>query len=375
MQEYFAPIRTALQIFPAVAAAGAAPIMVSHYRRFGRLQPVRTGMLYSMIFYGIAALFLVILPLPERTADFAARYAGAKTPQLTPFTFIADFAAAAAERDPSSLRDVLALAGMRRFLQPFFNLLLLLPLGFYLRYYFRLHLVKSAAVLVVTTLGFELLQFTGLLGLYPVPYRLFDVDDLMLNTAGGVLGYAAAPLLARVLPSPKPSYAARPAFVALGRRALAFGADLLLIFATVVAAMLIPPLPRAVQPWVGVGAIIIDLLLLPMLPRRQTLGMMLLRFRIVGAGARCATIPQILARFVMLVGVPYGFARIVIESGVIRRSLGFVGSLIEAVLFLGLLGAYLGTAVLRRDHRGVHELAARTDVEAVTISSPSSRRQ
>ncbi len=370
MQEYFEPIRTALQVFPAVAAAGAAPIMVSHYRRFGRLQPVRTGVLYSMIFYSIAALFLVILPLPERTADFAARYAGAKTPQLTPFKFIAEFAAAAAEREPSRLRDVLTLFGMRQFLQPFFNLLLLLPLGFYLRYYFRLPLVKSAAVLVATTLGFELLQYTGLLGLYPVPYRLFDVDDLMLNTAGGLLGYAAMPLLARVLPSPKPGYATRPAFVALGRRALAFGADLLFVFATVVAAMLIPPIPRAVQPWIGAGAIIIDLLLLPMLPRRQTLGMMLLRFRVVGDGAPRATVPQILVRFVMLVGVPYGFARIVIETGVIRRTLGFAGSLIEAVLFLGLVGAYMGTTVLRRDHRGVHELAARTDVEAAPTSLP-----
>ena len=370
MQEYFEPIRTALQIFPAVAAAGAAPIMVSHYRRFGRLQPVRTGVLYSMIFYGIAALFLVILPLPERTADFAARYAGAKTPQLTPFTFIPDFVAAVADRDPSSLRDVLALFGIRQFLQPFFNLLLLLPLGFYLRYYFRLSLVKSAAVLIATTLGFELMQYTGLLGLYPAPYRLFDVDDLMLNTAGGLLGYAGTPLLARILPSPKPSYTSRPAFVALGRRALAFGADLLFVFATVVAAMLVQPLPRAVQPWVGVGAVIIDLMLLPMLPRRQSLGMMLLRFRIVGTGTRRARIPQVLARFGMLVGVPYGFARVVIESGVIRRNLGFVGSLIEAVLFLGLVGAYLGTTALRRDHRGVHELAARTDVEAVSTSSP-----
>ncbi len=196
--------------------------------------------------------------------------------------------------------------------------------------------MKSAAILVATTLGFELLQFTGLLGLYPVPYRLFDVDDLMLNTAGGLLGYAATPLLAHIIPSPKPSYTTRPAFVALGRRALAFGADLLFVFATVVAAMLIPPLPRAVQPWVGGGAVIIDLLLLPMLPRRQSLGMMLLRFRIVGEGARRAGVPQIMARFIMLVG------------------------------------AYVGTTVLRRDHRGIHEVAARTDVEAAPTPSPSS---
>lgn len=41
------------------------------------------------------------------------------------------------------------------------------------------------------TLGIEVAQLTGLFGLYPCRYRTVDVDDLMLNVAGVVLGVAA----------------------------------------------------------------------------------------------------------------------------------------------------------------------------------------
>jgi glycopeptide antibiotics resistance protein len=46
-------------------------------------------------------------------------------------------------------------------------------------------------------LAVELTQLTGIWGLYPCPYRQFDVDDLILNTTGVVIGFA----LARVLRS------------------------------------------------------------------------------------------------------------------------------------------------------------------------------
>ena len=36
---------------------------------------------------------------------------------------------------------------------------------------------------------FEFTQVTRLYGIYPKPYRLCDIDDLILNTLGGVVGY------------------------------------------------------------------------------------------------------------------------------------------------------------------------------------------
>ena len=39
------------------------------------------------------------------------------------------------------------------------------------------------------SLTIETAQLTGGFGIYPCSYRLFDVDDLLLNTCGGLIGY------------------------------------------------------------------------------------------------------------------------------------------------------------------------------------------
>ncbi len=50
----------------------------------------------------------------------------------------------------------------------------------------------------------ELTQLTGIWGLYPCAYRQFDVDDLILNFAGIVIGFLSARgLFSRWLPYPR----------------------------------------------------------------------------------------------------------------------------------------------------------------------------
>ena len=51
------------------------------------------------------------------------------------------------------------------------------------------------------SLFFELTQLTGLYFIYPRPYRLFDVDNLMINTLGEILGYFIMNKLKVLLPS------------------------------------------------------------------------------------------------------------------------------------------------------------------------------
>ena len=51
------------------------------------------------------------------------------------------------------------------------------------------------------SLFFELTQLTGLNFIYSRPYRLFDVDDLMINMLGGILGYFIINKLKVLLPS------------------------------------------------------------------------------------------------------------------------------------------------------------------------------
>ncbi|MGE9575057.1 VanZ family protein, partial [Escherichia coli] len=64
------------------------------------------------------------------------------------------------------------------FLEPAFNVLLLIPFGIYLRYYFRLSFMKTMIASFCLSLFFELTQLSGLYFIYPRPYRLFDVNDL-----------------------------------------------------------------------------------------------------------------------------------------------------------------------------------------------------
>ncbi|MBM9833979.1 VanZ family protein, partial [Enterococcus faecalis] len=80
------------------------------------------------------------------------------------------------------------------FLEPLFNLLLTLPFGVYLRYYFKCSFLKTLVITFCLTLFFELTQLTGLYFIYPRPYRLFDVNDLFVNTVGGLVGWTIAPL-------------------------------------------------------------------------------------------------------------------------------------------------------------------------------------
>ncbi|WP_347071374.1 VanZ family protein, partial [Lacticaseibacillus paracasei] len=117
------------------------------------------------------------------------------------------------------------------FIQPFFNVVLTIPFGFYLRYYFKRSVPQIILMSFGLSLFFELTQLSGLYGYYPRPYRLFDVDDLILNTTGGFLGGVFAPILMRALPSRDiidAKIQARGARVTLARRFAAFIIDFFL---------------------------------------------------------------------------------------------------------------------------------------------------
>jgi glycopeptide antibiotics resistance protein len=117
------------------------------------------------------------------------------------------------------------------FNQLLFNVLLTVPFGVYLRYYFKRNFWQTLGLTIALTLFFELTQLSGLYGIYPRPYRLFDVDDLLLNTIGGLVGFAAAPLLGVVFPSRQTmdvNAAAHMAIITPTRRFITFLIDVLL---------------------------------------------------------------------------------------------------------------------------------------------------
>ena len=70
-----------------------------------------------------------------------------------------------------------------------FNVLMTVPFGMFLRYYFGLDAKRVFLYSLALTTLIEFGQFSGLFFIFKGSYRLFEVDDLILNTLGGMLGY------------------------------------------------------------------------------------------------------------------------------------------------------------------------------------------
>ena len=227
MSAYLGPVRTAIITFPFLALVLALPFLVVVYRRYGAFSWWRAVVIYSFVFYLLSAYFLIILPLPSRAA--VAQFTGPKY-NLEPFMALRYFVHTTVFV-PTNPHTWLAALKQSAFIQPFFNVVLTIPFGFYLRYYFKRSVPQIILMSFGLSLFFELTQLSGLYGYYPRPNRLFDVDDLILNTTGGFLGGVFAPILMRALPSRDIIDAksqARGARVTLARRFAAFIIDFVL---------------------------------------------------------------------------------------------------------------------------------------------------
>ena len=123
---------------------------------------------------------LVFLPLPSAEEAQSLTYQA----QLMPFHCIRD-----AMENPFRGTLVVVL-----------NVCMTIPFGMFLRYYFGLNAGRVFLYSLALTTLVEFGQYTGLFFLFKGSYRLFDVDDLILNTLGGMLGYLAVKRTERFLP-------------------------------------------------------------------------------------------------------------------------------------------------------------------------------
>ena len=312
MNVYVSNIFTAALSFPLIAFFITLPYMVYQYRKFGSIPWLRTLVVYSFVFYLLCAYFLVLLPLPE---DRTAVVPYAQTPQLVPFNFVREFLAETSfsATDPSTwlatLRDPYVY-------EAFFNVLLLVPLGMYLRYYFRRTWWQTLLIGFLVTLSFETTQLTGLWGIYEHPYRLFDVDDLIMNTLGAMVGFWMVGPAMRVLPDIRlVNEEAREAGMraSVTKRALSFFIDVAIAQAAagaVTAAVEMLGARTALEAtgasWgtavqtVEIASLVVFFALVPALTRGQTLAQKLLRLRIVRSDATPARWYQYFARYGLL---------------------------------------------------------------------------
>ncbi|MCZ8520435.1 MULTISPECIES: VanZ family protein [Paenibacillus] len=153
----------------------AAIAIFCFFRRSSRFSLFRLLLLLSFLFYLFQVIELTLFPIPlSHTAAWGAEGLASNL-QL----FYSIYAA---------IRD-------HNYIQVVGNTLLLFPLGFYIPWFTpkRYRLWQITGIGFVCSLGIELAQllFNVLFG----SYRIFDVDDLLLNTAGMVAGYYSSCLI------------------------------------------------------------------------------------------------------------------------------------------------------------------------------------
>ncbi|RED00196.1 VanZ like protein [Microbacterium sp. AG157] len=157
-----------------VAILAFVPFVAVSYRRRGRLTVWRSLLWTGAAVYFWAIWTYTLIPLPDSEVY---RCAGVN---LHPFAFVDEVRAAVAASGRYLTDPVV--------LQVALNVLLFAPLGFFLR------VLGGRGILIAGLVGFatsgiiETTQLTGVWGLFPCAYRVFDVDDLIANTSGALIG-------------------------------------------------------------------------------------------------------------------------------------------------------------------------------------------
>ncbi|MRJ75524.1 VanZ family protein [Aeromicrobium sp. SMF47] len=154
-------------LIPVTAAAVAVTLWWLH--RHGRLTGARATVAIVACVYGAVVLGHVLLPLP---IDMDNARPWRASVHLTPFVDVAE--------DPIGM---------------ILNVALFVPLGALLPLLTRVTSMRRAAFLgLCVSLSIETVQLAG--SLTVSPGRVADVDDLIGNTVGTMIGYAAYSLLA-----------------------------------------------------------------------------------------------------------------------------------------------------------------------------------
>lgn len=341
MGGYIEALEQAAILFPILAVLFTIPYIAWNYHKYGSVLSLRILIVYSFILYMLCAYCLVILPLP--TGEAAANLSGHQA-QLVPFTFMGDIAR---ESDAvlSQPRTWLTVFNSNAFLTTLFNLFLTMPFGMYLRYYFRCGWKRTLVYSLLLSLFFELTQLSGLYFIYSGSYRLFDVDDLIVNTSGSMIGFVLARIAMRFLPSreelDRESFV-RGRRVSLLRRIVAFIYDEIAYAVLFIVVFLIWMANfGTMSVWVYALIWLAYFALCPIVLRGQTIGHRLTKLRIVSSGGGRAHWYQYALRYTLL------FVLLVIAPVVLNWSISFLAGRgllgeLASVLAYGIVdGGYL----------------------------------
>lgn len=197
MNVYLSDVKLAILSFFVLSIFLTIPYIYRQYNKYGSVSKIRIVIIFSLLLYLLCAYYLVILPLPN--PDTVNNAAGPFT-QFIPFNFVADFIRETSLNIKDTNTYLIALKE-NVVIQPIFNIILTIPFGIFLGFYLKKDMKKTIFITFLLSLFFELTQLSGLYGIYKHPYRLFDIDDLMLNTFGGLVGFFIYKQFLSFLPS------------------------------------------------------------------------------------------------------------------------------------------------------------------------------
>ena len=297
MEIYKIPIELAFMFFPLIAFILTIPFLLHQYRKYGAIPILKSFIFYSLILYLICAYFLVMLPLPSIEA---VKKLTTPKAQLIPFNFIKDILATTNFKI-TNISQLIAIFKQPTIYTVLFNIVLTLPFGVYLRYFYNKKWFQTIIYTFLLSLFFELTQLSGLYGLYPRSYRLFDVDDLLINTLGGFIGHLIAPLFTMFLPTKEEleekSYK-KGQKVSLLRRFVSLSIDFFFLGIVGICSK-IATYGFGISEYSNIIALAIYYLFIPLFFEGQTIGKKLIKIKLTGIEGKI-TILNKLTRYILM---------------------------------------------------------------------------
>jgi len=168
------------------------PILARVTRRYGGLRGWPTLAAVGLLGSTVALAAFTVFPLPE--PDSLECTGGT----LSSYWQTDWFASIALIGDVWAQVGLPAVLWSSAFLQVLLNVVLFVPYGFFLHQVTRWRVPMVVLAGLGTSALIEVTQGTGVFWLYPCPYRLLDVDDLIVNTLGAAFGVLLSVAAARL---------------------------------------------------------------------------------------------------------------------------------------------------------------------------------
>lgn len=170
------------------------PGVVWQYRTYGRLSPARLVGLGAVCVYAASLVVYTLMPYPQvPTAAWCEAHHASSN--LVPFASVRTAV------DSVRGKSLWGILHDRYLQQIVLNVALFIPFGVILSRYLRRGVVVTVLAGMLTSAFIEVSQYTGMFGLYPCAFRVGDIDDVITNATGTLLGVVLAPVFLWWMPS------------------------------------------------------------------------------------------------------------------------------------------------------------------------------